>query len=727
MAPKPPSKPRSKPLSKSSGKPASSDDAKAAAKDEAAEAARDVGKDTGQKAAKDAAVSELENKLAARAAVPSPARPAVAKPAMPPPDDDDEDEDDEDEDDLDDEDDDDEELVVFTAKEAAGALATVYRFVRPFLKNYKKVLALVGLGVLVETLFNVIMPLSLKFLIDDALGEEDLQALFRILSVLAVAGIFTSIIAVWYEKWDATLAASVLSDVRVRLFEHIQNLPSSYFGRTKRGDILARFSIDMSAFEGSVDSFANSAALPFMELIAGIILMLFLNWQLAAVALLVFPITLIGPRILTPKAVQANYEQKLNESALLSMVQENVAAQAVVKAFNLQRRTLGWFRLRNNEAKRKIGSAIFLTSMVERTVTISVLLLHLVVLAIGAYLATKGQITIGTFVTFESAFWEVSYNIAHIMHYIPLSIQSAAAVRHMEELLDEPTRGADRPGAPDLPRITNDITFDRVTFRYEGSEAPVLDGLSLKLNVGKSIAIVGPSGSGKSTLLNLILRLYVPDEGRVTIDGVDIRRVTRESLRSSMAVVFQENMLFNMSIRENIRLGKEGATDEEVEQAARKAEIHRYIMSLPKKYDTLVGERGDTLSGGQRQRIAIARAIVRDPSILLLDEATSALDQTTEAAINRTLLKVAQGRTMIFSTHRLTSVVEMDEIIVISGGKAIERGTHAELLEADGVYRKLWDDQGTPHQVAGHIRDEDDEEEEEEDDEEDEDEKVKRK
>ncbi len=665
-------------------------------------------------AADDGTASERDKKkLAAPPRVT--ARPPAGKPATPAPADD-ADEDDEEDDDLDD-DEEDEDLVVFTAKEAAGALATVYAFVRPFLKNYKKVIALVGLGVLVETLFNVIMPLSLKFLIDDALGEEDFEALVRILSVLAVAGIFTSIVAVWYEKWDANLASSVISDVRVRLFEHVQNLPSSYFGRTKRGEILSRFSIDLSAFEGSVKSFASNAALPVMELIAGIILMLFLNWQLAAVALLVFPITLIGPRILTPKAVLANYEQKLNESALLGMVQENIAAQAVVKAFSLQRRTLGWFTLRNNDARRRIAAATFLSTMVERTVTISVLLLHLVVLALGAYLATKGQITIGTFVTFESAFWEVSYNIAHIMHFIPVSIQSAAAVRHIEELLDEPTRGADRPGAPDLPRITHDITFDRVTFQYEGSETPVIDGLTLKLDVGKRIAIVGPSGSGKSTLLNLILRLYVPDEGRVTIDGVDIRKVTRESLRRSMAVVFQENMLFNMSIRENIRLGKEGATDEEVEQAARKAEIHRYIMSLPKKYDTSVGERGDTLSGGQRQRIAIARAIVRDPSVLLLDEATSALDQTTEAAINRTLLKVAKDRTMIFSTHRLTSVVEMDEIIVISGGKAIERGSHAELLAANGVYRKLWDDQGHAPAKAAPALDDDSEDDDDEDEE----------
>jgi ATP-binding cassette, subfamily B, bacterial len=626
-----------------------------------------------------------------------------------PPDDDDQDEED-DELELDD-DEDEEDLVVFTAREAAGALTTVYRFVKPLLKNYKRMLVVVGLGILIETLFNVIMPLSLKYLIDDALGEEDFQALVRILSVLGAAGIFTSIVAVWYERWNARLAACVISDVRLRLFEHVQNLPAAYFGRIKRGEILSRFSIDLSAFEGSIKDFASSAALPFFELIAGIILMLFLNWQLAVVALLVFPITLIGPRILTPKAVQANYEQKLNESALLGIVQENIAAQAVVKAFNLQHKMLGWFTMRNHDARARIASAMFLSSMVERTVTIAVLLLHLVVLALGAYLATKGQITVGTFVTFESAFWEVSYNIAHVMHFIPLSIQSAAAVRHIEELLDEPTRGADRPGAPDLPRITNDVTFEHVTFQYEGSEIPVLDNLSLKLKVGKSIAIVGPSGSGKSTLLNLILRLYVPDEGRVSIDGVDIQKVTRESLRRSMAVVFQENMLFNMSIRENIRLGKEGATDEEVEQAARKAEIHRYIMSLPQKYDTQVGERGDTLSGGQRQRLAIARAIVRDPSILLLDEATSALDQTTEAAINRTLLKVAQGRTMIFSTHRLTSVVDMDEIIVISGGRAIERGSHEELLVANGVYRKLWDDQShTPHHAADAEEDDDDDE-----------------
>src|SRR6267142_2618605 len=240
-------------------------------------------------AADDPAAPELRKKLPAD--TDAPRRAVGDKPAASSPPDDEDEADDALE--IDD-DEDDEDLVVFTAKEAAGALATIYAFVRPFLKNYKKILTFVSLGVLVETLFNVIMPLSLKFLIDDALGEEDFQALYTILGVLAAAGIITSIVAVWYERWDAKLAASLISDVRSRLFEHVQDLPSAYFARTKLGEILSRFAIVLSAFEGSVKSFANSAALPFLELIAGIVLMLFLNWLLAVIALLVFPITLIG-------------------------------------------------------------------------------------------------------------------------------------------------------------------------------------------------------------------------------------------------------------------------------------------------------------------------------------------------------------------------------------------------------------------------------------------------
>src|SRR2546423_610778 len=296
---------------------------------------------------------ELEKKLAAVPGAPIAGDKTAASSSA-----DAKDEEDDDELELDD-DDDDEDLVVFTAKEAAGAVATIYGFVKPYLGNYKKLLVFVGFGVLVETLFNVIMPLSLKFLIDDALGEEDFHALYTILGVLAVAGIVTSIVAVWYERWDARLAACIIADVRSNLFEHVQNLPASYFARTKRGEILSRFSIDLSAFENSVKTFANSATLPGLELIAGIFLMLFLNWQLAAVALLVFPITLIGPRILTPKAVQANYEQKLNESAGFGIGGEDTAAaaggQGISPPPRHRRRVCPWVK----QVPRKNPSALF--------------------------------------------------------------------------------------------------------------------------------------------------------------------------------------------------------------------------------------------------------------------------------------------------------------------------------------------------------------------------------
>ena len=456
------------------------------------------------------------------------------------------------------------------------------------LGNYKKLLAFVGFGVVVETLFNVIMPLSLKFLIDDALGEEDFQALYKILGVLAAAGIVTSIIAVWYERWDARLAAGMISDVRTRLFEHVQNLPSAYFARTKRGEILSRFSIDLSAFEGSVKSFANSAALPFLELIAGIILMLFLNWQLAAIALLVFPITLIGPRILTPKAVQANYEQKLNESALLGMVQENVAAQAVVKAFSLQRRTLGWFTMRNQRCAQQDG---------VRRVPVDHGGAHRHDL--GAVAAPRGardrrlsrhqgpdhhrhlrhlrERVLGGV---------LQHRPSHAFHsgVDPVG-GGGAAYPGTAGRADPRRRPAGRAGSA-AHHQRHHLRPRQLPVRRQRRRRCSTISASSSMSARASPSSV-PAARGKSTLLNLILRLYVPDEGRVAIDGVDIRKVTRESLRRSMAVVFQENMLFNMSIRENIRLGKEGATDEEVEEAARKAEIHRYIMSLPQKYDTL--------------------------------------------------------------------------------------------------------------------------------------------
>jgi ATP-binding cassette subfamily B protein len=425
-------------------------------------------------------------------------------------------------------------------------------------------------------------------------------------------------------------------------------------------------------------------------LLAGIALLFLLNWRLATVALLIFPIAFIGPRVIAPRAVEASYTLKNREAAALGSIHEQIGAITVIKAFGLRGIATNWFRAHNRDVAAAMQRATFLNTMVERSVTIAVLLLHLVVLASGAVFAFRGLISVGTFVTFESVFWEVSYNLAHVLQFLPVLIGGSGAVRHMQDLLDEPLTIVDRPGAGELARMRKSVTFEKVCFSYGGAEGRHLDRLDLAIPAGSRVAIVGPSGAGKTTVLGLLLRLYEPQAGRITIDGVDVGSVTLDSLRAQLAVVFQENVLFQGTLRENIRLGKPDGSDEEVVAAAKKAEIHRFIRSLPRGYDTLVGERGATLSGGQRQRIAIARAILRDPAILLLDEATSALDQTTEAAINRTLRGIGAGRTVIFVTHRLTAVTQMDEILVLDRGRLVQRGTHDQLLAKKGLYASLW-------------------------------------
>lgn len=605
----------------------------------------------------------------------------------------DEDEEDDNEEEEEEDDEDDDGPVAYTAGEAAGALKGVLSFTWPHLGPHRLGIALVGLGLLVEMAFNVLMPLSLKYLLDEVFEDKDRSELIFILSVLGIAGIVTSVVAIWYEWIDSRVTAAITTDVRRSLFEHIQKLPLSFYERRRRGEILSRFSNDMTTYEEAVIHFANWGALPLLELLAGIVLLVFLNVELGLLALLIIPLALIGPRLLTPKAVVASYEVKRAQAGELGVVQENIGAQPVVKAFGLVRISQLWFGQRNSVLRAAQARSTFLNTMVERSITIVVLWLHLIVLAIGAYLTFNDVISVGTFVAFEAVFWEITYNLNHLTQYIPVVIDASGAVRHMRDILDEPIRVSDRSDAIACPRISREIGFKGVRFSY-GGEGAQIDGLHLAIPAGMRVAIVGPSGAGKSTLLSLLLRFHDPQRGQVTIDGVDIASVTRDSLRAQMAVVFQDNVLFNTSLRENIRLGSLAASDAEVESAAKKAEIHKFITSLPAGYDTIVGERGETLSGGQRQRIAIARALLRDPAILLLDEATSALDQTTEAAINRTLKKIGRGRSLLFVTHRLTSVADMDEIIVMDAGRVVQRGDHTTLMrKRSGLYRKLWNDQ----------------------------------
>ncbi len=570
------------------------------------------------------------------------------------------------------------------AAHGVGALRPVFAFLRPYYRQRGSVLALLALGVLAETSYNVAFPLSLKYLIDDALLKQDHEALVWILIVLGVLAVVISTVAICVEYLNARLAAAILRDIRHTLFDHLQTLSLHFYSRTTAGEVISRFSTDLAEVEGAVRYWLGMGLTPALELVIAVALLFYLNWPLAMAAMLIWPLTLIGPRIFSPRAVAATYRKKQLEAETLSIVQENVLAQPVIKVFGLQAIAKVWLRRRSIPLAASSVQVNFLSAMVERSVATAVLLLHLVILGFGAWLAFHKRITIGTLVTFENVFWELSYNIGYISQFFPEVMQAAGSIRHMNELFAEKPRINDAPDAIALPRLQRYIVFDRVSFGYNGTDRH-LSNLSFRIPRGSRAAIVGPSGSGKSTILNLILRLYEPVEGSVSVDGYDLRKVTRGSLLSQIAMVFQESFLFHATIRENIRLGKPGASDADVEAAARAAEIHDFIESLPLGYDTNAGERGSLMSGGQRQRIAIARAIIRDPAILLLDEATSALDHATEAAILATLRRAAAGRTVISVTHRLSSAVDADMVLVMAGGELVEAGGH-EILQ------RLWNE-----------------------------------
>ena len=551
-----------------------------------------------------------------------------------------------------------------------------------------------GIGILLETSYNVAFPLSLKYLIDDALYEEDYDALKWILLVLAVLAVVVSAVSVWCEFMNSRLGSNIVRDIRQRLFEHLQSLSISFYARTKVGEVISRFSTDLGEVEEAVMHSAMSGLLPFLELISAVGLLFYLNWRLALASMLIWPLTLLGPKFFSPRAVAATYQKKQLEAETLSVVQETVVAQPVIKAFGLQFISINWFRQRNTSLYHTSARLSLLNAMLERSVNTAVLMLHILILGFGAWLTFHKKLSIGTLVTFESVFWELSYNIGHVSQFIPTIIQAAGSIQHINDLLDEPPHANDAPNATVLPRLAHEIAFGKVSFGYNEDQLQ-LKKVSLRIPRGSNVAIVGPSGSGKSTTLSLLMQLHEPTSGRITIDGHDLGHVTRASLRSQIGVVFQENILFNISIRENIRLGHPEATDEEVEAAARSAEIHEFILSLPHGYDTITGERGGRLSGGQRQRIAIARAIIRNPAILILDEATSALDHATESAIIATLQRLAEGRTVISVTHRLTSVTSADKIFVLDRGKLIEQGTHQELTKRNGLYHQLWQKQSS--------------------------------
>ncbi|MCA9635532.1 MAG: ATP-binding cassette domain-containing protein [Myxococcales bacterium] len=569
----------------------------------------------------------------------------------------------------------------------------VFKHLLVYLMPYwGQVLLLLG-GLLVDLAFTALLPMSMQALIDRAIEPHNAEMLWILIVVLGVATLVAGVVAVGRDFLYARLGTAVLNDLRLKMFEQLQRLSANYYAKTRVGDIMSRFGTDLAAVQNAVVMAVPDTVLGFIGIVLYASLLFYLNWQLALLTLAGLPLLLIGPRVLGPRAEDYSYRVRDEEAKVASAVQENINAQPVVRAFGLAGNQVTGFR-RNLDLLYHNGLRFNIYAyLVERSPNVSFLLIQLAVTAVGAYKAFHGTMTIGTLVSFNALTYSLSSAVTSLTRVMPALLQASGGIERIAELLREPPQVADAARPLSMPALIDAIRLDDVVFSYTG-ERKNLDGISLVIPRGANVALVGGSGSGKSTVLSLIARFYDATEGKVSFDGVDVREVSQESLRGQMGVVFQESFLFNTTIRENIRMGRPEADDAAIEAAAKAAEIHELIARLPDGYDTIVGERGSNLSGGQRQRVAIARALIRDPSILILDEATSALDPATEQAINQTIERIGQDRTVVSVTHRLASAVNCDQIFVFDHGKLVENGNHQELVSKDrGYYRRLWEKQ----------------------------------
>ncbi len=547
-------------------------------------------------------------------------------------------------------------------------------------------------GLLIEMAFNSAVPLSFKYLVDYAILPRNETVLIAILIGLAVSLVVAAVAGLGLDYLYAKFSTGVLNDLRLQMFTHLQRLSMNFFARSQAADILARFSSDLASFDHALELLLDGCVLPALDIALTVGLLFMLDWRLGLIAMLALPACFVGPRLITPRATAAGYLRKRSESQTASTVQENISGQSVIKVFSLEKPMLARFAERLAHLAKVCLRVNFLSSLIERSAYIGTLVVQVLVLGVGGYMAFRGQLTIGSLAAFQALFGNFINSLASFTHFYPTLVQAGAGMQRIQELLAEIPGVADQPDAQPLPRLAREIRFSGVNFGYSPARR-ILDDVSFVIKAGESVAFVGPSGSGKSTVLTILTRFYEPDAGVVAFDGQGLRTVLQDSLRRQLGVVFQESLLFDTSIRDNIRVGKADASESEIEAAARAAEMHELILAMPDGYDTLVGERGGRLSGGQRQRIAIARALLRDPRVLVLDEATSALDAASEASINQTLERVAKGRTLVSVTHRLATIVNMDRIFVIDNGHLVEQGRHDDLLALGGVYATLWEKQ----------------------------------
>ena len=550
-----------------------------------------------------------------------------------------------------------------------------------------------------ETALFWVVPVSFRSLVDNVLGPRDRQRLAFVLAALSVAVVVAACVSIQRGRLYAHLQSQIVSDIRFLIFHKVQRLPVSYFNTVPAADVLARASGDLAALEAALVMSVTWGLMPALDAVTGTAVLFALDWRLALIAFLVWPWCALVPARLAPTTTSESYERRRREAVTLDALNQAISGHGVVRAYNLEEHTARGFLMSDGDLFASGVRVNFLLALMDQSAMIGMLLVQVLVIGIGILRAFNGTISIGTLAAFQALCLSVNTSLLYASQYSRDVLPARAGLRRIDEFLAEPDGLADLPLARPARPLGDVLEFSGVTLTRDGRT--VIDCVDLRIRRGAFIGVVGSSGAGKSTLVSLLLRFEDPTEGAILVDGTDLRSLQQRSWRDQLGVVFQENFLFDTSVRENIRLGRSGATDAMVEDAAKAAEIHDAIVRLPRQYDSPMGDRGRLFSGGERQRIALARALVRDPAILILDEAGSALDPDTEAAIAQTLRRLAGHRTIIAVTHRLDSIAHADLIVVMRRGRIVESGTHEELVCASGVYARMRERQQSarPHPV----------------------------
>lgn len=559
--------------------------------------------------------------------------------------------------------------------------------------DHRGISLLILLFLTIELSFLAFLPLSLMLLIDYAIVPGDFSMLLFLIGVIITGTVITSVLGMIRIRRYASVVSDIMTALYNRIFSHLQRLPLRFFKETRSGDILARYNTDLSAVESLLIPFPQ-LVMATLNLAVNVVILFALQWQLAGLVLIGFGLSFILPNYLSSKAFDASRAHKASQASINAHAQENILGQETIKAFGLQKRMISRFRAEAEAVRKASREANFLNYLLDRATEIGVMIVIVITICTGAVFAYYDLITIGSLSAFVTILVTMSFLISDITWLAPQLVQAQAGIGRIDELLDETPAPAS--GDATIGPLERGITFDHVSFSYDGRKRHLQDA-NLFLPAGAFTSFVGASGSGKSTIMNLMMRYYEPVEGTLYWDDTAFDEIQDAAFQQEVGIVSQETFLFNLSLRENIRLGKADASDGDVEQAARDAGIHSTILTFPDGYDTLAGERGGNLSGGQRQRIAIARAMIKQPSLLFLDEATSALDPASEQEILKVIRTLANGRTVVSITHRLTTSEPDDRIVVLDEGRITETGLHRELVSGGGPYEALYTKQSGFH------------------------------